>query len=327
MSTTKKVLILAASPKDRDRLRLGAQVRDIHEGLKLSKKRDQFMVSEKWAIRLRDIRRAMLEFEPHIVHFCGHGEGGKLIVENDSGNAIQVNSKALSGLFKLFSDQIECVLLNASFSKRQADAIVKHIDYVIGMNGDIQSEAAIEFAVGFYDALGAGKSYDIAFEFACNAIQLFEIPSYHVPFLKIRTPKYTGPVKEKFETFIRDRYKGEVYSSTVERKDISMGCFFYWESTSKKFRDYRDMEPDYHFDMTKLHPFRSLQNGEIAYYIQEATHDNSIFIATLVTKINHSEYTIQIFTNWKEYADSHPFTFNNWEDDLVPGIERMNGKR
>ncbi len=188
MSRTKRILILAASPKDRDRLRLDAQVRDIHEGLKLSKRRDQFMVLDKCAIRLRDIRRAMLEFEPHIVHFCGHGEGGKLIVENDSGNAILVDSKALSGLFKLFSDQIECVLLNAAFSKRQADAIVKHIDYVIGMNGDIQSEVAIEFAVGFYDALGAGKSYDIAFEFACNAIQLFEIPSHHVPFLKIRPP-------------------------------------------------------------------------------------------------------------------------------------------
>jgi hypothetical protein len=327
MSRTKKILILAASPKDRDPLRLGEQVRDIREGLKLAKKRDQFVVLEKWAVRLRDIRRAMLEFEPHIVHFCGHGEEGKLIVENDSGNAITVNSKALSGLFKLFSDQIECVLLNASFCEKQADAIVKHIDYVIGMNGDIQSEAAIEFAVGFYDALGAGKSYDIAFEFGCNAVQLFEISSHHLPLLKIRTPKYTGPVKEKFETFIRDRYKGEVYSSTEERKKISMGCFFYWESTSKKFKDYRDMDVDYHFDMTKHHSFRSLQNGEIAYYIQDATDDESKFIATLVTKINHSEYTIKLFTNCKEYANEHPSTFNNREDDLIPGIEKMNGKR
>ena len=38
----KKILILAANPKDTTRLRLDEEVREIKEGLRLSKKRDLF---------------------------------------------------------------------------------------------------------------------------------------------------------------------------------------------------------------------------------------------------------------------------------------------
>ena len=33
-----------------------------------------------------------------------------------------------------------------------------HIDFVVGMKRAIGDEAAIKFAVGFYDALGAGRT-------------------------------------------------------------------------------------------------------------------------------------------------------------------------
>lgn len=56
--------------------------------------------------------------------------------------------------------------------RAQAEAIAEHIPYVIGMSAGIKDKAAIEFAVGFYDALGAGKEIDDAFRFAKNAIAL-----------------------------------------------------------------------------------------------------------------------------------------------------------
>ena len=40
------------------------------------------------------------------------------------------------------------------------------------MNSAINDRAAIEFAVAFYDALGAGKTYEFAYELACVAIFL-----------------------------------------------------------------------------------------------------------------------------------------------------------
>ncbi len=40
------------------------------------------------------------------------------------------------------------------------------------MSQTINDRAAIDFAKGFYDALGAGKSYEFAYKFGCHAIAL-----------------------------------------------------------------------------------------------------------------------------------------------------------
>jgi hypothetical protein len=49
------------------------------------------------------------------------------------------------------------------------------------MDRAIGDRAAIEFAVGFYTALGANKSYEFAFKIGCNAIQLAGIEESHTP--------------------------------------------------------------------------------------------------------------------------------------------------
>ena len=61
------------------------------------------------------------------------------------------------------------------------NAIAHHIDYVIGMDREIGDKAAIEFAVGFYGAIGAGKDYERAFKMGCNAIHLAGINEHHTP--------------------------------------------------------------------------------------------------------------------------------------------------
>lgn len=181
------ILILAANPIGTNRLRLEEEVRDIEEGLKRSKCRDQFNLKQRWAIRIRDLRRVLLDHEPQIVHFTGHGETNGLLVEDRQGFAKLVSPGALAGLFKLHSEQIECVVLSACYSDRQAYAINKHIKYVIGMPVQIKDKAAIEFAVGFYDALGAGKTVEEAHKFGCNAIMQYwpEIPLWQYPKLHI----------------------------------------------------------------------------------------------------------------------------------------------
>jgi hypothetical protein len=47
-------------------------------------------------------------------------------------------------------------VLNACCSATQAEAITQHIPYVVGMKRAIGDRVAIEFAIGFYDALLAG---------------------------------------------------------------------------------------------------------------------------------------------------------------------------
>ncbi|MCG8366278.1 MAG: CHAT domain-containing protein [Pseudanabaenales cyanobacterium] len=181
---TQKILILAANPKNTSQLRLDEEVREIDEGLRQAKHRDQFQLIQKWATRPRDIYRALLEETPTIVHFSGHGAGEDgLIFEDEVGQSKWVTGEALARLFKLFADQVECVVLNGCYSQLQAEAIALHIPYVIGMQQAIGDRAAITFAVGFYDALGAGRSLEFAYQLGCSAIQMEGIPEQLTPTL------------------------------------------------------------------------------------------------------------------------------------------------
>jgi hypothetical protein len=108
---------------------------------------------------------------PVVVHFCGHGAGaGGLILEDENGGEQLLPSDALAELFRLYKDQVQCVVLNCCLSAAQAELVVRYIPYVIGMNREIGNKAAIHFSRGFYDALFAGNPYDRAFELACTAI-------------------------------------------------------------------------------------------------------------------------------------------------------------
>jgi hypothetical protein len=192
----KKILILSANPINTDRLRLDEEVREIEEGLKLSKYREQFQIIPWWAVRIDDLRRALLETEPQIVHFSGHGAGTQgLALENSAGKMQLVSTESLAGLFKLHQRAVECILLNACYSEEQAEAIHQHIDCVIGMNNTIKDAAALSFAKGFYEALGSGRSYKEAYEHGCNNIDLNSIPESSVPVIKNR--KSSTPAVDK----------------------------------------------------------------------------------------------------------------------------------
>jgi hypothetical protein len=185
-SSRKTILVLASSPTNEARLRLDKEVREIDEGLRRSHHREKFTLQQRWAVRPDDLRRALLDFNPEIVHFCGHGSGDDgLVLENDAGLAQLVPTEALANLFKRFATRgLECVVLNACYSEIQAKAIAEHIDYVVGMNSGIGDDAAIKFAVGFYDELGAGWSYEDAYHGGCDAIALQGIPEEHTPVFK-----------------------------------------------------------------------------------------------------------------------------------------------
>jgi hypothetical protein len=183
----KTILILSSNPMDSERLRLDAEIRGIDSGLQRSKKRNGFVLKQVLAARASDVRRSMLDFEPNIVHFCGHGGEEKGIAfEDNDGKINLVDSDVLAEFFRLFSDKVECVVLNACYSEIQARAIAEHISYVIGMKNSIEYSAAIEFAVAFYDAIGAGKSYEFAFDLACNAIKWKIQQGDLLPILKVK---------------------------------------------------------------------------------------------------------------------------------------------
>ena len=178
------ILFLAADPTNASRLRLGEESREIQEKLQLAKLRDQFKLEQRMSVRPADISQALLDVKPKIVHFSGHGTGtGALCFENQAGEIHSIEPDALAALFEQFADQVSCVLLNACYSEIQSKAISAHIDYVIGMNQAIGDKAAIAFAIGFYQALGGGRTVEDAFKLGCVQLRLQNIPEHLTPVL------------------------------------------------------------------------------------------------------------------------------------------------
>jgi AAA-like domain/CHAT domain len=190
----KKVLILAANPFQTVQLRLNKEVEEIRITLQLSGNREQFEIESRGAVSPDDLQEYLINIQPQIVHFSGHGIGGiapeediatrkfvnkdanlplsGLVFEDEMGQSQVVSGEALAKLFKLFNNHVECVLLNACYSEVQAQAIVQYIPYVIGMNQAIGDEAARQFAQGFYRAIWANRSIEDAFALGVNAIEL-----------------------------------------------------------------------------------------------------------------------------------------------------------
>lgn len=180
------ILFLAADPTNASRLRLGEEFREIQEKLKLAKLRDNFRLElPQLSVRPADISQAMLDVEPQIVHFSGHGTStGALCFENQVGQTHLVEPQAIAALFEQFAHQVKCVMLNACFSDVQAEAIAQYIEYVIGMNQEIGDKAAIAFAIGFYQALGAGRTIEEAYKLGCVQIRLQGIAEHSTPIIK-----------------------------------------------------------------------------------------------------------------------------------------------
>jgi len=174
-----KILFLAADPVDTSHLRLGTEIKEINKKMQSALHRDSFELVSEWAVTAADLREALLRHCPQIVHFSGHGsKSGCLVVEDESGKARMIDREALTALFQILRDNIRIVVLNACYSKPQADAIGQVVDYTIGMSTTISDKAAILFSATFYSALGFGRTVKEAFELARIALHM-DFPQEH----------------------------------------------------------------------------------------------------------------------------------------------------
>jgi hypothetical protein len=133
------------------------EISEIESVIRRVVKSDSFEIQVRSVIAPQDIRRAIGEERPSIVHFCTHGmENGNLVLKDNQGNGKPVQREVLTELLKLHADYLKCVLLNACYSFQSAKAISQHINYVISLEQSIQEKTSIIFAEGFYHQLGYG---------------------------------------------------------------------------------------------------------------------------------------------------------------------------
>jgi hypothetical protein len=185
--TKSKILFLAANPTGSNPLALDKESREIEEKIRASEHRDAFELLTKWAVRTGDLLQYLNQHRAHVIHFSGHGSPTEELILADANDQPKPVSKAaLKQLFTTLKDNIRVVVLNACFSRPQAEAITEVIDCAIGMNKAIGDEAAIVFAAAFYQGLGFGRSVKEAFESGRAALMLDGIPEEKTPELLVR---------------------------------------------------------------------------------------------------------------------------------------------
>src|SRR6266446_4388723 len=166
-----KILFVSANPAGRPQLKLDEEAREIEAKIRAAKHRDSLQLITKWAARPDDLLQSLNEHRPHIVHFSGHGDPTEeIVLLDDVGQPKPVSKEALVSLFRALKDNIRVVVLNACFSKPQAEAITGEIDCAIGMMPEIGDNAAITFAASFYRAIGFGRSIKEAFDQGITAL-------------------------------------------------------------------------------------------------------------------------------------------------------------
>lgn len=186
----KTILFLASMPSEEAKLQLEKEFTKIHS--KLQNKTDIYELKAEWAIKPGDLHAAILKHRPYVIHFSGHGIGTNateesgLLLEDRTGKAQLVSTDALENMFRIFSRKIDIqiVVLNACYSKKQVESIKNHIPYVIGMKSSVEDETAIVFSTAFYGALVEDEEdVKFAFDLAVSAIQLEGLDDDNVPVL------------------------------------------------------------------------------------------------------------------------------------------------
>jgi hypothetical protein len=209
-----KILFLAASPVDFSPLRLDEEIREIDSKIQEGSRRDTFKLIPHFAVRWDDLHRALLRHRPHIVHFSGHGSKTEEIsVMDDSGMSHPVDKESLVELFDILKNNVRIVVLNACYSKPQAEAISQIIDYTIGMNTAIGDKAAIAFAGAFYRALSFNESVRDAFRLGKNKLRGGKIAGVDTPEFICREGVNSTEPFLKQKQIIREDYADDLESA------------------------------------------------------------------------------------------------------------------
>src|SRR3954469_17013285 len=94
---TRRVILFMATNHARNPLRLGEECAEIYREIKMSPNRDDFRFESRWAVSIDELMRHLMELDPTVVHFSGHGHAGDaLMLHDDQGRPQPIPGRALA---------------------------------------------------------------------------------------------------------------------------------------------------------------------------------------------------------------------------------------
>ena len=184
--TKHTILFLAANPSGTNPRALDREARSIRAELRRSGYRDRFEFETRWAAEPLDLLRELRELRPAVVHFSGRGGPDGFVFQGADGGARVVSPAAIAETFGAAGASVRLVVLGACYGDAAAEALLAHVDSVVGTGGTIHDDAARSFAIGFYGALGEQESVAAAYRHGCAAIRLEGLVEVERPQLRSR---------------------------------------------------------------------------------------------------------------------------------------------
>ncbi len=170
-----RILIVTAGPSDQKPLDAAVEEKWINDALSDLKQAGQVETKVLHHATRRGLRREIEIYDPHILHFIGHGEllksgEGALILENNAGKTSHVSAKDLHMLLR--NNDVKLVILNACQTAvpGTGEAIMgiaprllwAGVPAAIAMQFKIPDATAVGFTRDLYNYLANGKPLDTA---------------------------------------------------------------------------------------------------------------------------------------------------------------------
>lgn len=170
---TTKILFVSANPQLKDPLELEKEKSKINSIIKKHRKKKNIILKSKMSATMSDLMKMIIEETPDILQFSGHGDKLGICLEDENKQIKLISGIALKKLFQTLKErhEIKCVFLNSCYSEVQARAIKEVVPIVIGSSREVSDPVAIAFSVGFYQAIGLGRSITEAFEIGLSAMK------------------------------------------------------------------------------------------------------------------------------------------------------------
>lgn len=180
-----KILILAGAPDPELQSNVLAELSEVVRRLNHSTYGRTFEVAYDFQVKLDRLTSQLLYHQPTIVHFSGHGsERGELMFDDGMGGIRAASGAVLEAIVGAMRMQVRCVVLNACYSAAQAEEISRHVDFVVGMRGEIPGPAALAFSAAFHEAIAFGRTMREAYDLA--RAQLADSPDADAPRFLVR---------------------------------------------------------------------------------------------------------------------------------------------
>lgn len=156
-----RIAFLTANPSDEGRIRTDIELKAVKRAINASGNRDNVHLEPFTAASFSDLLNALNEYQPHVVHFSGHG--GSCSLSFDSEDDLDLSSSQLD--FSLINEVVSAIddpptmlVFNACDTLKGAEMFTQTVRAVLAMSDSIGDLAAVVFAPAFYAALSAGQS-------------------------------------------------------------------------------------------------------------------------------------------------------------------------